>query len=104
VPVFLTFYDEILVSEEIGVRVVNIPLMKRQFVVTHTIRQTEIPALVDTWFTNISSVNMFSPQKNYTSVGLFRIGQVFLSPVKLCISGLQQIVVSLAIYKKVSVQ
>jgi hypothetical protein len=28
-------------------------LMKRQFVVTHTIRQTEIPALLDSWVTNL---------------------------------------------------
>jgi hypothetical protein len=26
--------------------------MKKQFVVTHKIRQTEIPALIDNWVTN----------------------------------------------------
>jgi hypothetical protein len=33
-------------------------LMKRQFVVTHTLRQTEIPALLDSWVTNTHCVKM----------------------------------------------
>jgi hypothetical protein len=37
--------------------------MKQQFVVTHTIRQTDIPALPDSWITNIHSVKMLCPQK-----------------------------------------
>ena len=32
--------------------------MKQQFVVTHTVRQTEIPTLLGSWFTNTSSVNI----------------------------------------------
>jgi hypothetical protein len=37
--------------------------MKRQFVLTHTIRQTKILALLDGWVTNTHSVNMLYPQK-----------------------------------------
>jgi hypothetical protein len=37
--------------------------MKRQFVVTHTTRQTEILALLDSWVTNTSSVKMICPKK-----------------------------------------
>jgi hypothetical protein len=81
-------------------------LMKPQFVVTHTIRQTEIPTLLDSWITNTPSVNILCPQQNILSlyfrknitclnVGLLRFCQVFfLSPVKFCIGGLRQISVS----------
>jgi hypothetical protein len=73
--------------------------MKQQFVVTHTIRQTEIPALLDRWVTNTPSVKMPCPQKNCLTfyfhknitclnVGLLKLGQVFLSPVKLYVGGL----------------
>ena len=56
--------------------------IKQQFFITHTIFQTEIPALMDSWVTNQPSVKMLCPQKihrNITclSVGLSRIGQVF---------------------------
>ena len=62
-------------------------LMKRQFVVTHTILQTEISALLDSWVTN-TPVKMLCPQKNLLSfhfhkngtclsVGLLMIAQVF---------------------------
>jgi hypothetical protein len=37
--------------------------MKQQFVITLTIRQTEIPALLDSWVTNTPSVKMLCPQK-----------------------------------------
>jgi hypothetical protein len=37
--------------------------MKQQFVVTHTIHQTEIPALLDSWVKNTSSVKMLCAQK-----------------------------------------
>jgi hypothetical protein len=37
--------------------------MKQQFVVTYTIRQTEIPTLLDSWFTNTPSVKMLLPQE-----------------------------------------
>jgi len=33
-------------------------LTKRQLVETHTIRQTQIPTLLDTWVTNTPSVKM----------------------------------------------
>ena len=37
-------------------------LVKQQFVVTHTIRQTEIPALLGSWITNVHSVKILYPQ------------------------------------------
>jgi hypothetical protein len=84
----------------------SISFMKQQFVVTHTIRQTEISALPDSQVTNTTPVKILYPHKNCfylhfrkkkmtcLNVGLLRICQVFvLSPVKLCIGGLRQIVV-----------
>jgi hypothetical protein len=38
-------------------------LMKWQFVITHTILQTEVSALLDSWVTNTPSVKMLCPQK-----------------------------------------
>jgi len=35
--------------------------MEQQFVLAHTIHQTEIPALVDSWVTNTPSANVLSP-------------------------------------------
>jgi hypothetical protein len=43
-------------------------LLKQQFVVTHTIHQSEIPALLDRWVTNTPSVKMLCPQKNCFSI------------------------------------
>ena len=71
----------------------SLPHVKQQFVVIHTIRQNEIPALPDSWVTNSSSAEMLYPQKNSfylyfrknitrLSVDLLRICQVFLSPVQ----------------------
>jgi len=37
--------------------------MKWQYVVTHTVCQTEISALLDTWFKNTPSVKMLFLQK-----------------------------------------
>ena len=62
--------------------------MKQQFVVTYTIRQTQIPELLGSWVTNTPYVKILCPQYNYLSfyfpknvtclsVGLVRIGQVF---------------------------
>jgi len=34
------------------------PFMKQQFVVTHTVHKTEIPALLDSWVTNTPSVEL----------------------------------------------
>jgi hypothetical protein len=67
---------------------VNTSLMKWQYVITDLIRQSEIPALLDSGVTSIPSVKMFCPQKNCLSlyfcknitcliVGLLRIGHVF---------------------------
>lgn len=38
-------------------------VMKRHFVVTRTIHQTDIPALLDSWVTNRTSVKILCPQK-----------------------------------------
>jgi hypothetical protein len=38
-------------------------LMKRQFVVTHTIRLTATAALLDSWVTSTPSVKILCPQK-----------------------------------------
>ena len=40
----------------------NISLKKQQFVVTHTIRETEIPALPDSSVTNTTSVKMLKQE------------------------------------------
>jgi hypothetical protein len=42
---------------------IHISLIKQQYVITHTIRQTEIPALLNSLFTNTPSVRIFFPQK-----------------------------------------
>jgi len=79
--------------------------MKWQFIVTHTIRQTQIPALPDSWAANTPSVKMLCPQNNclfsyFVSVGLLTIGQVFfLSHAKLCIGGLRKTDFSIAIFQ-----
>jgi len=82
--------------------------MKQQFVVIHTIRQKEIPALPDTWVTNTSSAKMLYPQKNsfylyfrknitYLSVGLLWTCLVcFCLLYNLCTGGLWQTAVSCA--------
>ena len=73
--------------------------VKQQFLVTHTLRQTEFGLR-----THLLSKCCFHRKtvfrKNITclSFGLLQIGQLFLSPVKLCIGGLRQIAVSWAIY------
>jgi len=46
---------------------IKVSLMKQQFVVTHTICQTEILALLDSSVTNAPSIKILCPQKN----GLF---------------------------------
>ena len=62
--------------------------MKRLFVVTHTIRKSEIPALLECPVTNAPSVKMLCPQKNCLSSyfrknitclggGLLSVGSVF---------------------------
>jgi hypothetical protein len=70
--------------------------IKRRFVVTHTVRQTDIPALLDSCVTNTPSVKMLCSQTNCLSlhirkdtmclsVGLLRIGRVFCL-LKNCVS------------------
>jgi hypothetical protein len=65
-----------------------ISLMKQQFSVTRTIRQSEITALLDGWVRNTPSVKMLCPQTSHLplyfrtnitclSGGRLRIGQVF---------------------------
>jgi len=43
---------------------VSISLMKQQFVATHTIHQTEIPTLLDSWVTTYLLSNYCDHQKN----------------------------------------
>jgi len=91
------------------IHLLYILLMKQQFVVSHTTHQTEISALVDSWVTKTSSIKILCPKnkkinknslsflhKNITCliVALLRISEVFLSPIQLCICGLQQVAVS----------
>ena len=75
--------------------------MKQQCVVTHTVRQTDIPALLDSTVTNTPSVTKLWPQTNsfhlhfrknitHLRVGVLRICPVILSAVKLCSGGLRQ--------------
>jgi hypothetical protein len=82
----------------------NISLTKQQHVVTHKIRQTEIPDLLGSRVTSILSVRMSCGQKTvcpYTFVRtqyaemFFCWGsvQLLLSAVKLCVGGLRQIAV-----------
>ena len=52
--------------------------MERQFVVAHTIRRTEIPALLDSWVTNTPSLKMLCPQKKKISLYV-RQNVIFLS-------------------------
>jgi hypothetical protein len=41
----------------------SLSLVERQFVITHTIRQTEIPALLDSSMANTPSVKILFPLK-----------------------------------------
>ena len=70
--------------------------MKGEIVVTHTINQTDIPALLDTRVTNTPSVKMLCPQNNCMSlyfrrnitclrVGLLKIGQAFFCLPQNCV-------------------
>jgi len=71
----------------------RISLTSQQLFVSHTIRQTEIPALVGSWVKNTVSVKILCPQKMFFlyfrkhitcfSVSLLRIGQVPSASVKL---------------------
>jgi len=83
---------------------IKISLMKQQSFVTHTICQTEIITLLDSWVTNAPSIKILCPPKNGISlyfrkylmcfsVGLSRIKFFFSISHKLCIFGLQQIAV-----------
>jgi hypothetical protein len=77
----------------------NISLMKQQFLITHTICQAQIPALLDRYVKNTRSVKVWCPQKKCVSlcfckniaclhVSLLRIFQVFsFSPIRLCFGG-----------------
>ena len=82
-------------------------LMKQQFVVTHTIRQTDIPALLASWVTNTTLSKCCLQKKNCfllhcrkkitcLSVGPLMIGQVYFR-ILYCVGGLRQIDVSCAI-------
>jgi len=72
-------------------------LMKQQFAITHTICQTMIPTLLNSWVTNAPSIKMSCPpKKNCLSlyfckiltclrVGLLRIYQVFFCLLYNCV-------------------
>jgi len=86
----------------------GLPHVKQQFVVSHTIRQNEIPALPDSWATSTSSAKMLYPQKHSfylyfrkhitcLSLDLLKNCQVFFFLLyDLCTGGLQQNSVSCA--------
>jgi len=57
-------------------RAINVTRMKEQFVVTYTIRSTEIPALLDSWVTNTRSIKMLCP-KNLASPYIFVKHNIF---------------------------
>ena len=69
--------------------------MKEQLDVTHTICQSEIPALIDNWAANASSVKTMQKKKSFhlyfckNITGLIltikNLSGSFLTPVKLCI-------------------
>jgi hypothetical protein len=50
---------------------INISLTKQQIVVAHTIRQTEIPALLDSWVINTPSVKLLCSQKRIACPYIF---------------------------------
>jgi hypothetical protein len=83
--------------------------MEQQFVITNTVSQTEIPALLGGWVKYKLSVKMLCPQKKKKTpyihvktltclcVGLLKDPSSFflsLSSVKFCVGGLRQIAVS----------
>ena len=51
----------------------NISLMKRQFVITHTIRQAKIPTLLDSWVTNTPSLKMLCPHTQTNTCPYFDV-------------------------------
>jgi len=77
--------------------------MKQQFVITHTMHQTGLPAILESWVTNTPSVKMLYPQKKKISshfcknvtclyVGVLNNCQVFFSvSCKIVYHGLQEI-------------
>jgi hypothetical protein len=54
------FYEKIMQTLCTVSSKFDILLMEQQFVITHTICQTEIPGLLDSWVTNTPSVKMLS--------------------------------------------
>jgi hypothetical protein len=77
----------------------NLSFVKQQFLVTRTIRQTEI-GLRTHLLSRCCVHRNIAYRKNITrlSLGLLQIGELFVSPVKLCIVGSRQIAVSWAMY------
>jgi hypothetical protein len=54
---------KVSVSQKMRQRMNRIIAHDKQFVVTHTVRQNEILALVDSWVTGAPSVKMLRPRK-----------------------------------------
>jgi hypothetical protein len=76
--------------------------MKQQFVVAHTMRQTELLALPDSWVTNKTCQNVAPTKPCLSSHFLIKrnmlkswyiqdLSSSLLSPVKLCVGGLRQV-------------
>ena len=63
----------------------QISLLEQQFVVTHAIRHTEIPTLLDSWVTNTPSVKILCSQTNCLSLH-FRENMTCLSVAPLMTS------------------
>jgi hypothetical protein len=55
--------ENVSVSQKVRQRMNWLSLMKQQFIVTHTVRQNEILALVDSWVTDAPSIKMLSPRE-----------------------------------------
>jgi len=73
----------------------NMSPTKWQFVITHEIIQTEIPASIDSWVTNTHAVKILRPQKNCLPLCVRKnVTFLFCFSVKHFVGGLRQIAVS----------
>jgi hypothetical protein len=87
-------YSYIQSFTRMPVTVKPISPVKQQFVVTHTIRRTEIPASPRSWVTNTPSVKMWRAQKKFHTNMLKRWStedrsESFVFPVQLCVGGVE---------------
>jgi hypothetical protein len=65
--------------------------LKRQFVLTHTIHQTKIPTLLESWVTDVPSVKNVCPQKLLRifscNPNMLKCAIFFLSSIKFILVG-----------------